>query len=98
MVGRAAMSNPMVFREINEFLEFGGQWKPRPEDKVKCFFEYWELCNKFGVSELNDLRAKAMHFTKGIELTKATRVRLQKAKSAEEIKSELSGLLEKIGK
>jgi len=88
MVGRKAMSNPFIFREINEHFE-GKEWAPNSLDKVKCFFDYYEQCKKFEMVKLSDLKSKAIQLTKGIEFTKQTRVKLIGAKSIEEIKEAL---------
>ena len=86
MIGREAMRNPLIFREITE-----GE-KASEEEKVNLFFEYYELCKKYRVVEFTDLKIKAMQFTKGIEGTKKTRVEIVNAKKIEEIKSALKKL------
>ena len=88
MIGRQAMCNPFIFREINEHFN-GNDWKPRARDKINCFFDYYKQCKKFDMIKISDLKSKAIQLTKGIEFTKKTRVELIQAKSVKEIKEAL---------
>src|SRR3989338_10168197 len=65
LVGRAAMTNPGIFREILDGTL---------PDKFEMFFEYAKLAEKFEVITANSashsvqkLKVMAQHFTKGIE-------------------------------
>jgi len=88
MIGREAMRNPFIFREINEF-EKGKEWEPNAREKIKGFFDYLEFCKRFDMVKLSDLKLKAINFTKGIKFTKHTRVKLIEAKSEKEIREAL---------
>ncbi|MFH1391177.1 MAG: tRNA-dihydrouridine synthase family protein [Candidatus Diapherotrites archaeon] len=94
MIGRSAMTNPFVFKEINEF-EKGNEWKPSVQEKIEGFFDYFEQCKKFDMVKVSDLKAKAIQFTKGIEFTKKTRVKLIEAKNEKEIIKALKGFEKK---
>jgi len=95
MIGRQAMSNPFIFKEINEHFN-GNDWKPSAMDKINCFFDYYKQCEKFDMVKISDLKAKAIQLTKGIEFTKKTRVELIQAKSIEEINKALKSFEEKL--
>ncbi|MCR4335760.1 MAG: tRNA-dihydrouridine synthase, partial [archaeon] len=90
MIGRSAMTNPFVFKEINE-LEKGKYWKPSAQEKIDGFFDYAKQCKKFDMVKISDLKAKAIQFTKGIEFTKQTRIKLIQAKNEKEIIKALAG-------
>jgi len=92
MVGRAAMANPFIFREINEWIGRGVEWKPTPAEKVGGFFDYLAICERLEMVKLTDLKIKAVQFTKGIDFTKPTRVKLQGAKSIDGIRDALGDL------
>ncbi len=94
MVGRAAMTNPYIFREVREWFEGGVEWKPSPAERIGGFFDYMDACMEFDMVALNDLRLKAVQFTKGIDFTKQVRVQLQEAKSPEQITQVLGDFLE----
>ncbi len=84
MIGRGAMGNPFIFREIETFMKKGYVQKPLPKEKVSAFFEYVELCKKFNQLDVNDLKLQAIYFTKGIDSVKRIRIELLKSKKAEE--------------
>ncbi|MBU0979910.1 MAG: tRNA dihydrouridine synthase DusB [Nanoarchaeota archaeon] len=63
MIGRAAMGNPYMFRQIDDFLKKGGYEK---EDSREQFKGYLELAERHGIP-LNQAKGHAMHFTKGIK-------------------------------
>src|SRR3989344_3281083 len=92
MIGRSAMTNPYIFREIKE-LGNGNEWKASASTKINGFFDYLQACEEFDMVKLSDLKIKAVQFTKGIEFTKQTRVELQTAQSVEEIKEALNRFL-----
>ncbi len=94
MVGRAAMTNPYIFREVREWFEKGIEWKPSGGEKIGGFFDYMEACSQFDMVKLTDLKLKAVQFTKGIDFTKQVRVQLQEAQSAGQIRSLLRDFLE----
>jgi tRNA-dihydrouridine synthase B len=82
MVGRAAMSNPMLFSD-REPAGFPG--------KLKLLEEYVEIHRKFSEPSVRDVRAKAVQFISGVSGASRLRDGLSRAKSAEEI----FGLLER---
>lgn len=85
LVGRCAMNNPFIFREINEFIQNGTEWKPTSAEKIGAFFEYYEMCQKLGMVKLTDIKLKAINLTRGIDFSKNARVRIVEGKSIEEI-------------
>ena len=89
MVGRAAMNNPIIFKQINSFLKEGKEYEFKKEDKVRLFLEYVHLCEKYGFVNLSNLRLNALNFCKGVEGSKELRVRLMKIKTKEGIINEV---------
>ena len=85
MIGRGAIGNPFIFKEINEYLKTGKIIKQPKEERIKGYFRYIDLTKRFGIFSINDARKRAQEFTKGIEGCKAVRRKLNKAKSWEEI-------------
>ena len=86
MIGRSAMTNPFIFREIKEWIANGAEWRPSAGEKINGYFDYVQACEKYDMVKLNDLRLKAVQFTKGIEFTKQARVQIQAAQSIAEIR------------
>ena len=85
MIGRGAIGNPFIFKEINEFFKTGKVIKQTNEEKIRDYFEYVKLTKKFGIFSVADARKRAQEFTKGIEGCKGIRRKLNKAKSWEEV-------------
>jgi len=69
MIGRGAMNNPAIFSEI---------LKGQPQDKKKLFFEYYELCKKYKMVDLHNLRQRACDFTRGLKGSSKLREKISK--------------------
>lgn len=87
MIGRAAMKNPFVFKEINHYLKTGEVLKKSSKERI--IFEYLELAKKFNIQFSRALR-HAMSFTAGIENAARTREILSRARSYEKIENILN--------
>ncbi len=85
LVGRQAMINPFIFKEIIKWRENKEDWKPSEVERINAFFDYYNLCKKFDMVKLSDLKLKATLLTKGIMFTKQVREKLNRSKSVEEI-------------
>lgn len=93
MIGRAAIGNPFIFKQINHFLKTGKEIFQKKEEKIKDYFEYIEIAKKYKIFSLKDAKQKAIEFTKGIEKSKELRKKLNKIKSFEVLKKELERLI-----
>jgi tRNA-dihydrouridine synthase B len=82
MIGRAAMSNPLLFK---------GKDKVGKSERKKIFFEYLSICKNLEEVELSDLRLKIVQFFKGFEGSAAFRNNLFKSKTLEELLKRVSG-------
>ena len=94
MIGRAAIGNPFIFRKVSHFLKNGEILPPQEiEDRLADFFEYMELCRKYGMLTYNDLKRNARWFTKGMENVKPIRVKIDKAEDIDSIIGILKDIL-----
>ncbi|MFH1358659.1 MAG: tRNA dihydrouridine synthase DusB [archaeon] len=84
MIGRAAIGNPFIFKEINEYLK-GNQVFQIKKEKIADYFEYIKLCKKYKIFSLVDAKLKAQEFTKGLSGSSKLRRELNKFKTWEEI-------------
>ena len=82
MVGRGAMGNPGIFDEIKAFL--AGK-KGKTIDKKKMFLRYLKYCKKYDMSFV-DIKKQAQWFTKGIVGGGEYRLKMNDAKSVDELK------------
>lgn len=90
MIGRCAMQNPLVFKEIGE-REKGIEWKAGEREKLEAFGEYFKICKKFGMQDEARIKIAAMNFTKGIQGARKLRERIMKAKSTGQVMQEIKG-------
>jgi len=93
MIGRGAIGNPFIFKEINEYLKTGKIIKQTKEEKIKDYFEYIELAREFNVFSIKDAKLRAQEFTKGLSGSSKLRLRLNRVKTWEEIEKSMNELL-----
>jgi len=93
MVGRGAIGNPFIFKEINEYLKTGRVIKQTKEEKIKDYFEYIELTKKFNIFSISDAKLRAQEFTKGVSGSSKLRQKLNRVKTEEEIQKFIKELL-----
>jgi len=86
MIARAAISNPFIFKQINDYLKFGNYEK---ENKIKLFFEYINLAEKYNL-QFNLIKNHAINFTKGLKNSSRFREKLSKCKNINELKKLIS--------
>jgi tRNA-dihydrouridine synthase B len=89
MIGRQAMINPLIFDFIHKYVVSGKEPRFSPKEKIKLFYDYYELCKKFEMVKLEHLRLNAMRLTKSIPMAKKLRVKMTLAKSINDILPEL---------
>jgi tRNA-dihydrouridine synthase len=85
MIARAAIGNPFIFKQINDYLKKGTYEKKNSIDQFK---EYLILAEKYKIN-FNLIKTHAISFTKGIENGSKLRELLSKCKNTEEIKEVL---------
>jgi len=91
MIGRAAIGNPFIFKQINEFLK-GKLVEQNKQDKIKDFFKYIKLCKKYKIFSIVDAKLKAQEFTKGLAGSSKLRKKLNTVKTWEEIEKVMKEL------
>jgi|FLOH01.1.fsa_nt_gi tRNA-dihydrouridine synthase B len=77
MIGRAAMTNPYIFKQINDYEKNDTYEK---ENKVKIFENYLELANKHNISFLT-IKNHATQFSKSIKGGAEFRLGISQCKS-----------------
>lgn len=84
MIGRGAIGNPFIFRQINDFNKNGKYKIPTKEEKIKALKEYLELAEKFKL-EFVQIKKQVMYFLERTLSDKDFKNRLEKCKSKEEV-------------
>lgn len=96
MVGRGAMGNPWIFREINHYLQFGEELSPpTPEERINIAIRHLELMveSKGEQVAVFEMRKHAAWYTKGIRGAARIREHINKSQSKQEIEDILKSLL-----
>ena len=65
MIARAAIGNPMIFKQILHYLKTGKEKPASSEERIKCFIEYLRLSEKHGISEMPRIKYLGGHFLHG---------------------------------
>jgi tRNA-dihydrouridine synthase B len=85
MIGRAAMGNPFIFRQTNNYLLKGKYVEISHEEKRKEFQTYLKSASKFNIP-FQALRNQAMNFSKGMSGGAQFRTRIARAKDESELR------------
>lgn len=83
MIARAAMGNPYLFRQINDYMKTGEYER---KDGTEQFNEYLDNAEKYDISFI-DIKAHAMQFTKGVKGGKSLRQMISETKHIDELMS-----------
>ena len=92
MIGRAAMGNPLIFKEINHYLSTGEKLMHTPQEKIAMFFKYLEYTKRFKHIHFQYIKQQASYFTVGVKGGKHARVSLMKTNKIEEVKKIMMNL------
>lgn len=87
MIGRAAMNNPFIFKQILHYLETNEILEQTKDDKKMLFFEYLELAKDL---KFKYLKQAAINFTKGLEGSLNLRKELNSIKDLEDLRLKIS--------
>lgn len=88
-IARGAIGNPLIFRQINDYLKKG---KYKKENNLKLFFEYLKLAEKYELP-FTSIKHQAIYFTKGAREAVDTRKLLVRSKTVEEMEEIMRNLL-----
>jgi len=91
-IGRASSGNPLLFKQIQEYLQTGSYEVLSPDLRLRAFEEYLSFAKEFGTLFAIQ-RLQAQHFTKGCDGAPQARLRLNSAKTSEELFLVVSELL-----
>lgn len=85
MIGRAAIGNPFIFKQINEYFISGKIIKQSKKEKIADYFRYINLTRKYNIFSIRDAKQKAIEFVSGLDGSKQLRLKLNTNKSWDEI-------------
>jgi len=83
MVGRGALGNPFIFRQMKEYFRDGEYAMPGEKEKIGVFLRFLEYAQKGPIAST---RMQSFYFTKGLDNAVGIRRRISATKSVGEIR------------
>ncbi len=80
MIGRAAMKNPFIFKQIKRYLETGKYDPVSDAERIDAFFRYLEYTKLYPTIRFANIKMQAMNFTRGMVGGKEVREKLRTVK------------------
>jgi tRNA-dihydrouridine synthase B len=99
LIGRGAMANPWIFRQIEDAMHGHQPFQPSLEDKRALLLEYFEMLQQDmpKLAAIGRMKQLAGQFTRGLQGGALFRTALYHSHSVEEILDRISEYFEAIG-
>jgi tRNA-dihydrouridine synthase len=99
LIGRGAMANPWIFRQIEDVMHGREPFQPTLEDKRALLLEYFEMLQQDmpKLAAIGRMKQLAGQFTRGLQGGALFRTALYHSHSVEEILERISEYFETIG-
>jgi nifR3 family TIM-barrel protein len=96
MIGRAASSNPWIFRQIRQYLETGSYDHPSERQRYDIMKTYYEmLVRREAPDAVGKMKQFATYFTHGVRNGARLRVEIYHSSAAEEILERVDAFFER---
>jgi tRNA-dihydrouridine synthase B len=87
MIGRAASSNPWIFRQIQEYLATGAYYRPTDEDRYQMMSTYYRMLVEEGAGDAaGKMKQFASYFSHGVQNGHLLRTQIHLAKETHRIR------------
>ena len=87
MIGRAASSNPWIFRQLAEYLATGAYWQPTEHDRYEIMATYYRMMEEEELPEtVGKMKQFASYFTHGVRNGAKLRTSIYHTHTAAEIR------------
>jgi nifR3 family TIM-barrel protein len=98
LIGRGAMANPWIFRQIEDTMYGRDPFQPTPEDKRAVLLEYFDMLREDmpQLAAIGRMKQLAGQFTRGLQGGALFRTALYHSHSVEEILDRISEYFEAI--
>jgi len=94
MIARPAIGNPLIFKQILDYLDTGEEKPPEFSERIKLFKEYLELAEKYNVVEIGRVKYLGSSFLKRFKGASKKREEFMRLKTYEEMKEFINKVLE----
>ena len=85
MIGRAALGNPFIFEQCNDYHKNEKYKKYSLEEKKEIFFDYYKLLKKYDLLNLGLFKGQALEFFKGYKGSKEVKSKIVVSRDINEI-------------
>ena len=86
MIGRAASSNPWIFRQLQDYVATGGYAQPTEQDRWRLMHRYYEMLIEAGGADMvGKMKQFATYFTHGVRNGAKLRAAIYQLRAAEQI-------------
>ncbi len=87
MIGRAAASNPWIFRQIQDYVATGHYFQPTDQDRYEMMRTYYRMLIEEGLPDaVGKMKQFASYFSHGLRNGAQLRTQIHQAKEAERIR------------
>ncbi|MEW6588159.1 MAG: tRNA dihydrouridine synthase DusB [Thermoproteota archaeon] len=86
MIGRGAMGNPFIFKQINDYLSTASYQKFPPNYKIEVFCKYLDYADSYKI-RFASIKQQALRFTKGLMGGAQLRSRIMTTSTIDELKA-----------
>ena len=98
MIGRAAIGNPLIFKEISDYLKTGKETKASFKERIDYFKKYLYLSKKYEIIDVPRIKYLGCNFIKNTDGASKLRNKLMQLKTFEEIRDFVDNLKPLIDK
>jgi len=99
MIGRAASSNPWIFRQIQEYVATGSYAQPTEEERWRIMHRYYSMLIAAAAPDrIGKMKQFATFFTHGVRNGAKLRAAIYQSRQAEEILARVDTHFEREGK
>ena len=96
MIGRAASSNPWIFRQIQQYVETGTYKIPAERERYEIMRTYYGmLCDRAMPDAVGKMKQFATYFTHGVRNGSKLRVEIYRASEATQILEHVDAFFER---
>ena len=96
MIGRAASSNPWIFRQIQQYIETGAYEHPPERQRYEIMRTYYlMLCERDAPDAVGKMKQFATYFTHGVRNGSKLRAEIYRVTAAEQILDQVDAFFER---
>lgn len=96
MIARAAIGNPLIFKQILNYEKKLSENPSNPKEKIKSFLEYIHLSKKEKTSDLARIKYLGSSFISGFQGAPSKRAEFSKLKSIKEIELFIKNIIKSL--